>query len=89
MGATPPSRDGDVPAKATLFCPDCDHRSRPGGDWRTVETRERTRYRCPDCGAVVTVRPRGETDPGATTGGARSGVLRPWLSFWFRAFGPR
>ena len=89
MGATSPGRDGGVPAKATLFCPDCDHRSRPGGDWRTVEAGERTRFLCPDCGAAVAVRPGGETDRASTASGGRSSVPRPWLSFWFRALGPR
>lgn len=89
MGATSPGRDGGVPAKATLFCPDCDHRSRPGGDWRTVEAGERTRFLCPDCGVAVAVRPGSETDRDSTVSDGRPGVLRPWLSFWFRAFGPR
>ena len=89
MGATPPGRDGDVPAKATLFCPNCDHRSCHDGDWRTVEAGERTRFLCPDCGAAVAVRPGSETDRVPTASDGRPSVLRPWLSFWCRALGPR
>ena len=56
MATTPSRRDGDIPPKSTLFCPDCGHRSRPDGDWRTVRTDGETRLLCPDCGTVVTVR---------------------------------
>lgn len=45
------------PSKATLFCPDCDHRSRFDGDWDVVETDRRRRYLCPECGVAVTDRP--------------------------------
>lgn len=47
----------DVPPKATLFCPDCDHQSRVDGDWHVVETTRTTRYLCPDCGTEIAVRP--------------------------------
>lgn len=53
---------GDVPPKSTLFCPDCGHRSRPDGDWRTAGTADGTRFLCPDCNAEVAVRPAVSTD---------------------------
>lgn len=45
------------PPKATLFCPECGHRSRYDGDWLLTETDGQRRYRCPECRATVTVRP--------------------------------
>lgn len=51
---SPPTRS---PAKATLFCPECSHRSRYDGDWLVTETDDGRRYRCPDCRTTVTVRP--------------------------------
>ena len=47
----------DVPAKATLFCPDCGHRDRYDGAWRVVESHGATRYRCPECAATVVSQP--------------------------------
>ena len=72
----------DVPPKRTLFCPDCDHRSRSDGDWRVVESVRRTRYLCPDCGAELTVRPEFPTGPGNRP----AAVWRPWAGFraWLR-----
>ena len=58
MTMIPSRRDGDIPPKSTLFCPNCDYRSRPDGDWRTARTGGGTRLLCPDCGTVVTVRRR-------------------------------
>lgn len=58
MGTSGPREAGrDVPPKATLFCPDCDHQSRVDGDWHVVETARNIRYLCPDCGTEITVRP--------------------------------
>lgn len=39
----------DVPPKATLFCPGCDHRSRFDGDWTVARTARTVHYACPDC----------------------------------------
>jgi predicted RNA-binding Zn-ribbon protein involved in translation (DUF1610 family) len=48
--------------KAVLSSPDCGHESPPNGDWTVAEKRRDGRphdvYRCPDCGATVTTRPR-------------------------------
>lgn len=48
--------------KAVLSCPDCGHESPPDGDWVVAEERRDGRrhdvYRCPDCDATVTDRPR-------------------------------
>ena len=41
--------DGGHVAKTTLFCPDCGHQSRPGGDWEVLGGAGRVRYRCPEC----------------------------------------
>lgn len=62
-----------TPPKATLFCRDCGHAARYDGDWRRIESVRTTRYRCPECGVVVTRRPR-----------ERSGLdpLRYWRSAW-------
>ena len=56
MTVDPPSTERDTISKATLFCPDCDHRSRYDGDWIVVETAAGRSYRCPDCRAEITVR---------------------------------
>ena len=58
MSPTDSRTEHDVPAKATLFCPDCGHQSRYDGDWAVVERRDSTHYRCPDCHTQVTTRPR-------------------------------
>jgi hypothetical protein len=42
-------------SKATLFCPECHHRSPFDGDWRRVEKPEGTHVHCPDCRATVTI----------------------------------
>ncbi|SNZ02649.1 hypothetical protein SAMN06269185_0075 [Natronoarchaeum philippinense] len=43
--------------KATLLCPECEHRSPPSGDWRRRRVGDREISRCPDCNAVVERRP--------------------------------
>ena len=53
----PPGARPDTPGKATLFCPECGHADRYDGGWRRVESPRTTRYRCPECGVVVTRRP--------------------------------
>jgi hypothetical protein len=49
--------DRDVPAKTTLFCPDCDHQSRMDGDWHVVRKTRTVRYICPDCETEIAVHP--------------------------------
>lgn len=58
MSPTDSRTEHDVPAKVTLFCPDCGHRSRYDGDWVTVERRGSIHYRCPECHTQITTRPR-------------------------------
>lgn len=53
----PPDAPPGTPPKATLFCRDCGHAARYDGDWRRIESVRTTRYRCPECGVVVTRRP--------------------------------
>ncbi|WP_135821596.1 hypothetical protein [Halostella litorea] len=52
---------GQRSRKALLACPDCGHENPTDGDW-VVEQRRDDRphdvYRCPDCDATVTTRPR-------------------------------
>jgi predicted RNA-binding Zn-ribbon protein involved in translation (DUF1610 family) len=47
----------DVPAKATLFCLNCDHQSRVDGDWQVLRENRTVHYICPDCGTEIAVRP--------------------------------
>ena len=70
-----PSRD--VPTKTTLFCPDCDYRSRIGGDWHVVETTRTVRYLCPDCETEIAVRP---TFTSRTGQHASAMFLQPWMN---------
>ena len=51
------SSNRDVPAKTTLFCPDCDHQSRVDGDWHVVTKARTVHYICPDCETEIAVRP--------------------------------
>jgi len=62
-----------VPAKATLFCPDCGRRGNARTDWpeRVTPTGDRTRY-CPDCGTALTPCTPADFDAPATTPGAGS-----------------
>ena len=57
MTASRESTDRDVPAKATLFCLDCDYQSRVDGDWQVVRKNRSVHYICPDCGTEIAVRP--------------------------------
>ena len=52
--APPPS----PPPKATLFCPSCDHQSHVDSGWQSDTSVTEVRYRCPECGTVVTTRPK-------------------------------
>jgi hypothetical protein len=51
------------PAKATLFCPDCPHRSHVDGDWLRVECEDGVRLYCPNCEAVLVTQPETPTIP--------------------------
>ncbi len=57
ISASPPT-DSTVPAKGTLFCPECGHQSGYDGDWRVVETLSEHKYRCPECRTEIAARPR-------------------------------
>ncbi len=57
MKETPSIEPADH-SKGTLFCPTCDHSSPTTGDWAILEEPDREVYECPDCGAIVTTRPR-------------------------------
>ncbi|NLV07022.1 hypothetical protein [Haloarcula rubripromontorii] len=65
MSPTDSRAEHSVPAKATLFCPDCGHQSRYDGDWIVVERAAGTHYRCPECHAQIATRPS-HTDCGAS-----------------------
>lgn len=54
---SPDSRPPDGARKAALLCPECDHRSPPGGDWVCRSLGDREIRRCPECNAVVERRP--------------------------------
>jgi len=51
------ARPPDGTRKATLRCPDCDHRSPPAGDWICRSVGDRRIMRCPECNAVIERRP--------------------------------
>jgi len=79
----------DVPPKATLFCPDCGHRSRVDGDWTVVETARTVHYVCPGCRTVIATRPTDLGSAGPSRGGLRSQPA-PLLEAWgagLRAWG--
>lgn len=91
----------NAPPKGTLFCPECDHRSRFDGDWTVVGTAGTDRYLCPECGAEITRRPSPDTDHGTGVGvgiGNRRAFerwrrawergLRAWYGFWYRTLAP-
>ncbi len=56
QSAQPSSSSRAPGSKSVLFCPDCGHESSVDGDWRVQETGRGAAYRCPECGATVTVR---------------------------------
>ena len=82
---TPDEQPGrDVPPKATLFCPECDHRSRVDGDWTVVRTARTVRYACPDCRTEITTRPTGRARSPAAAFWTAWGVgFRAWRRVWF------
>lgn len=56
-----PHTDHARARKARLICQECGHESPVEGDWTVDERHEGRRrdvYQCPECAAVVTVRPR-------------------------------
>ena len=53
-----PSTEPEGHSKWTLFCPVCDHSSPIPGDWTIRDESDREVYECPDCAAIVTIRPR-------------------------------
>jgi len=56
-----PQTDDARARKARLICQECGHESPVDGDWaidQRHEGRPREVYTCPDCEAVVTVRPK-------------------------------
>jgi predicted RNA-binding Zn-ribbon protein involved in translation (DUF1610 family) len=67
-------------SKATLFCPECGHRSGPDGDWRRTRCGRSVHYFCPDCHTEITVR---STEPTArefwTTW---TDTVQTWRSEW-------
>lgn len=83
----------DVPPKATLFCPECGHRSRVDGDWNAVETVRALHLVCPDCRTEVATRP---SDAGSPRSRSRSIApreawrvgLRAWGRVWYRTVFP-
>lgn len=46
----------EIPAKGTLFCPNCSYQSQYDGDWNVVESRQGSRFLCPDCRTEITAR---------------------------------
>lgn len=71
----------DVPPKATLFCPDCGHRSHVDGDWNVVETARTVHRVCPDCRTVIATRPTDLCGAVPRRGGTRSRPA-PLLEAW-------
>jgi len=84
----------DAPRKGTLFCPDCDHRSRFDGDWRVVETAGGVALRCPDCGAELATRRRGDGEGREAGRDDRRAIAawgesaRAWGRAWLRTVVP-
>jgi predicted RNA-binding Zn-ribbon protein involved in translation (DUF1610 family) len=85
---TPP----ETPSKATLFCPDCGHRSRFDGDWNVATSARRVRYVCPDCRTTVTTRPNGgpatARAESAASRSARPAGFLAWVRRWCRTVFP-
>lgn len=87
------SRVGEeVPAKATLFCPGCQHQSRYDGDWSTVASRRFVRYQCPECGTEITKQPNHDRRPLACRQYERwergwnrvRDAFQAWRTLWWR-----
>lgn len=58
MPSLSPQSTSNAPAKSTLFCGQCGHESPAiDGDWDYRSTTDGTGVHCPDCSAVLTVRP--------------------------------
>lgn len=72
MTPTAPPTADTHPPKSTLFCQDCGHQSPVDGDWMLVATARGTAYRCPQCGADLTIR------PALATTSARSQPFEAW-----------
>lgn len=91
--STDASTRRDVPPKATLFCPECDHRSHVDDDWNLVRTVRAVHYVCPDCRTEITVRPAPVGASGSRTRvpalwEAWGAGLRAWGRIWCRAVLP-
>jgi|GEM_PF-1059502 len=76
MSPTGPRPTADVPPKSTLHCPHCQHASRYDEDWLVVETAQRVRVLCPECGTTLTTRPRADDPSTPLTPGAA------WRAAW-------
>ena len=96
MQPTGPPGTKEVPPKSTLFCPDCGHQSRYDGDWSLVETACETRYLCPDCDRVITIRPRFDNGDSVPEPGefwrcvweTYGENVRAWQTFWLQTIWP-
>ncbi|MFC7028209.1 hypothetical protein ACFQJ5_12515 [Halomicroarcula sp. GCM10025324] len=83
------SPDRTALAKATLFCPDCGHRSRYDGDWLVVERTGTRALHCPECHTTVIARSTGESPVSPTTLWDRwTENLRTWQDFWWQRLTP-
>jgi len=85
---TPDTATADSEPKATLFCPNCGHRSRYDGDWTRAESGDTVHYLCPDCHTEITTRPA-SSEP--TTGSAQrfwtnwTDAVRAWQNVWWES----
>lgn len=83
------SSDRATPPKATLFCPDCGHRSRYDGDWHVLTRSGTLTLECPDCRTEISSREpaRSLTSPAAVWD-RWSETLRTWQTLWWRRLTP-
>jgi uncharacterized paraquat-inducible protein A len=51
-----------TPAKATLFCPDCDREAPADGEWTERQRSYGVAVHCPRCDARLTLRPQFSDD---------------------------